>query len=105
MRSANFESGRKDAEVMKVDAEDPVDHNDKAADPSTSQKSSSSLQSLSGLVFLVSQENHQAKNTDPASLKEARLLLKKLTRDLKGTPETVLAQVHGLKNPSPFRLL
>ena len=52
-----------------------------------------------GVVLLISQENQQARRLDPSSLTEARTLFLDLTRQLTGTPEEVLSEVH-LLDPS-----
>lgn len=90
---------------MKVDAADLVDSGDQVKDAPSSQALSHPQHPSQRLVFLISKENQQARGADPATLREARRLLKKLTRELQDTPKTVLAQVHGLKNPGLVRLL
>jgi hypothetical protein len=49
-----------------------------------------------GVVLLISQENQQARRLDPSSLTEARTLFLDVTRQLTGTTEEVLAEVHFL---------
>lgn len=90
---------------MKVDAADLVDQGDQDAGAAPSKASRKPPSSLQTLAFLVLKENQQARSPDPVSFREAQRLLRKLTRELKGTPETVLAQVHGLKNPDLVRLI
>lgn len=90
---------------MKVDAADPVNHRDPGTDASCPESSTPPSPPTPGSVFLVRQENQQARRTDPAALREARRLLQQVARDLKGTPVMILAQVHALKNPSLVRLV
>ena len=67
--------------------------------PRTSRKASSS-----GIELLISQENQQARRSDPTSLTEARHLLLDVTWRLSGTPGDTLAEVHLLKSPCLVRL-
>ncbi len=57
-----------------------------------------------GVVLLISQENQQARRLDPASLTEAKNLLRDVTRHLEGTPGEAAAEFHLLKSPCLVRL-
>lgn len=60
--------------------------------------------SSSGVVLLISQENQQARRLDPASLSEAKNLLREVTQRLEGTPGEAVAEVHLLESPCLVRL-
>jgi hypothetical protein len=60
--------------------------------------------SSSGIELLISRENQQARQLDPSSLSEARILLKNVTGGLPGTPGETAADIHLLQSPCLVRL-
>lgn len=90
--------------IMKVDVADLGNQSDREDDAAPSQSTPSRPSFPPNLSFLVTKENRQARSPDPASLMEARRLLKKLTRELQATPETILVQVHTIRHPALVRL-
>lgn len=57
-----------------------------------------------GIKLLISKENQQARQLDPASLTEARTLLLDVTQRLTGTPKETASEMHLLESPCLVRL-
>lgn len=90
---------------MKVDVTFTVVKGEAASGPSPRRTPRVSQERSSpAVVLLISQENQQARRLDPASLTEARNLLKEVSRSLSGTPGENLAEVHLLESPCLVRL-
>ena len=90
---------------MKVDANLTLVKGQETAGNGPRKTSRISRQASStGIELLISQENQQARRSDPSSLTEARTLLLDVTWRLSGTPGETLAEVHLLKSPCLVRL-
>ena len=90
---------------MKVDANLTLVKGQETTAPSPRKTSGVSRQTSStGIELLISRENQQARRLDPASLTEARTLLKGVTWQLSATPGETAADVHLLKSPCLVRL-